>query len=316
MLTILLTLATATAADGFYHPGDVAAASTRFAEAQGQLLAPLEARQATARQLSTALRSYREGLDALGTAAPADQVARLEALEQTYLRRFEALQQFADGLVGDFDDAFTAALDRATGGADLQVCAAEIAVGPKVPGMGGRTQANPACQGEARNTALAAAIDADPALAEALPGILGRPWPELALDVAPQPPVGAGERHVHLQALLEAGAGKALRTIDRDDDDARMAIEAELEDGADADELRALTATGEGIAAQTAARRAALAAPIVEAADKALAKWGAKEGATAWCVQPAPLGGCSGTDATAELVPRLVADKKVAKALP
>ena len=312
----LLFAATAAAA-GFYHPNDVAGASERFASAQGELLAPLEARQQTARELSNALRSYREGLDALGADAPAEQLARLATAETAYLRQFEALQRFADTLVGDFDEAFTAAMERALsaqGGATE--CVREIAVGPRVPGMAGRTQANPACQGDDLNQALAAAIDADPTLIEVLPTILQRPWPDLAVAESPQPPVGAGDRYVHLQALLTAGAGSALRAIDRDDDDQRMAIEAKLEDGADAAELETLQGVGEQIAQSTAAKRAQLAQPIRQAADKELGKWAKAEGPTAWCVQPQRLGGCVGTDATAELVPRLLDTKGVGKALP
>jgi hypothetical protein len=301
-------------ASGFYHPNDVAAASQRFAEAQSQLMAPLEGRQQQARELSNALRSYREGLDALGGQAPQAQREHLEQLEADYLRRFEALQRFADTLVDDFDAAFSASMERALAAhPGAAACVREVAVGPRVPGMAGRTQRNPECTGSDLNAAVAAAIDADEQLAAALPGVLGRPWPELSLPATPQAPVGGEGRYLHVQALLTAGAGAALRAIDRDDDDERMAIEARLEDGADAAEVAQLQKMGEQIAASTASKRAALAHPILEASNKALAKRGEPVG---WCVQPERLGGCVGDDASAELVPALLADKKVAKALP
>ena len=312
---MLIWFASALAA-GFYHPNDVAAASETFGSAQSELLGPLETRQKTARALSNALRSYREGLDALG-AAPADQVSRLEALEADYHRQFDGLQTFADQLVGDFDAAFTDALGRALAAhPGAMECVAEVAVGPRVPGMGGRTQKNPNCKGSDLNATIAAAIDADPTLKAALPGIVGRPWPELGMAPEPQAVVGSGERYVHVQHLLEKGAGRSLRAIDRDDDDARMAIGAELEDGADAAELKRLAATGEQIAAATAIKRAQLAAPILAAATKALDKAAKKSEPTAWCVQPQALGGCVGTDVTSETVQMLLSDKGVAKALP
>ena len=312
---MLIWFASALAA-GFYHPNDVAAASETFGSAQSELLGPLETRQKTARALSNALRSYREGLDALG-AAPADQVSRLEALEADYHRQFDGLQTFADQLVGDFDAAFTDALGRALAAhPGAMECVAEVAVGPRVPGMGGRTQKNPECQGDDLNAAVAAAIDADAELKAALPGIVGRPWPSLGVTPQPLPTIGDGSRYVHLQELLTKGAGAAMRAIDRDDDDARMAIEAELEDGADAAELARLESTGNQISAATAAKRAALAAPILAAATKVLDKAAKKGEATAWCVQPAALGGCEGTDASTEVVQLLLSDKGVTKALP
>ena len=312
---MFLWLSSALAA-GFYHPNDVAAASTTFAAAQEQLLAPLDERQTATRGLSNALRSYREGIDAMGT-VPDAHTARLEQLEVTYNRQFDALQTFADDLVGDFDAAFTAALQRALAAhPGAQECVREVAVGPRVPGMGGRTQKNPECQGDDLNAAVAAAIDADAELKAALPGIVGRPWPSLGVTPQPLPTIGDGSRYVHLQELLTKGAGAAMRAIDRDDDDARMAIEAELEDGADAAELARLESTGNQISAATAAKRAALAAPILAAATKVLDKAAKKGEATAWCVQPAALGGCEGTDASTEVVQLLLSDKGVTKALP
>jgi hypothetical protein len=115
---------------------------------------------------------------------------------------------------------------------------------------------------------------------------------------------------------MVAGAPDAVRAIDRADDEARVRIDASLEDGADAAELKALEADGQAIAAATRTRRAELAAPVLAAADAALAKWGKTDGATGWCAQPKPLGGCLGDDVTREVVDRLLEDKKVAKALP
>jgi len=308
---------TSALAAGFYHPNDVAAASTSFAQAQQQLMAPLEERQGAARGLSNALRSYREAVDAMGS-VPSAHTDRLEALEASYNRQFDGLQTFADDLVGDFDAAFTAALQRALSAhPGAQECIRQVAVGPRVPGMGGRMQDNPECQGDDLNATLAAAIDADATLQQELPGIVGRPWPELGADPVELPVVGDGERYVQVQQLLGKAAGASLRAIDREDDDARMAIGAELEDGADAAELARLESLGDQIASQTAAKRRALAEPILAASDKVLSKAAKKgEPATAWCVQPEVLGGCEGTDATAELVPQLLEEKAVVKALP
>ncbi|MCB9698749.1 MAG: hypothetical protein H6738_18350 [Alphaproteobacteria bacterium] len=66
---------------------------------------------------------------------------------------------------------------------------------------------------------------------------------------------------------------------------------------------------------RTAAARAALAAPVLEAAANAMARW-KREAPAAWCANPEVLGGCTGMDASAELVGRLVDDKRVQKAFP
>ncbi len=316
-MPLLLALTASALAGGFYHPDDVAAASQRFAEAQTQLSGPLEERQGAARTLSAALRQYREGLDLLGDRAPAEQIRRLQEMETDYLRQFNALQVFADDLIMDFDGAFTSALERALAAhPDATECQARIAVGPRVPGMAGRTQDNPACEGPNLNEAIGKAIDADAELATALPGIVGRSWPNLGLEPQAVDAVGNGQRYVSVRNLMVAGAADALRAIDRADDDARVAIDAALEDGADAAELKQLEAQGQQVAADTRAKRSALAAPVLVAAEAALAKWGKTDGATAWCAQPRPLGACLGDDVSGELIDRLLADKKVGKALP
>jgi len=311
-----LALVAPALAGGFYHPDDVAASSKRFAEAQSQLLAPLEERQGAARTLSAALRHYREGLDLLGDRAPAEQIRRVQELETAYLRQFDNLQDFADTLVGDFDAAFTGAMERALAAHEgATACRAKVAVGPKVPGMAGRVQDNPECQGENLNAQVAAAIDADAELATALPGIVGRSWPNLGLEPQAMDAIGNGQRFVQVRQLMVAAASDQLRAIDRADDEARVRIDASLEDGADAAELKSLEADGQQIAAVTRSKRAALAAPVLEASEAALAKWAKTDGATAWCAQPQPLGGCLGDDVSRELIDRLLADKKVSKAL-
>jgi hypothetical protein len=120
---------------------------------------------------------------------------------------------------------------------------------------------------------------------------------------------------VWIEELARAGAQAALARIDAEDDTARSEIDALIEGGATAADLTAKQADAEKITAETAAKRAALGAPLMAAGDKALAKWAKSDGATAWCAQPAALGGCAGTDVTNEVAPKLIADPKVAKAL-
>ena len=75
-------------------------------------------------------------------------------------------------------------------------------------------------------------VDSDAELAAALPGIVGRSWSNLGLDQQAVDAAGTGDRYVHVRSLFVAGAADALRAIDRADDEARVRIDAALEDGA------------------------------------------------------------------------------------
>jgi hypothetical protein len=313
--TMILLLAPAALAEpvGFYHPEDIAPRSELFAEASANLSGPFEQRAGALEQLAVALRHYREALDLLGDRAPQAERERLEAIEKSFHRQEAELQAFADALVGDFDGAMRGAMERAAASyGEAMRCQGQIAAGPRVPGMPVKTQKNPECQGRDLNADIAAAMDADAELKAVVDEVLGREWPAVTFPEEPQAPVGAGEQWLSVRDLLVAGARDALRAIDREDDQARMAVEAALEQG-DAD-LEALKATVTGIEQRTAEARAALAAPLLALAEARLAKL--KEPPTAWCANPRLLGGCTATDRSTDLVGKLLDDKKFAKALP
>ena len=301
---------------GYWHPADLAPRSKLFVTASETLQTTYGDRERAITSLSAALRQYRTALDLLGDRAPAAEQERLEGLERDYQRQYAVVQAFADDLIGGFDGAFQAAVDKAVAAAGGAVeCEAMIASGARIPGMPARTAPNPACQGDDLNAALAAAVDADPALKTAIDEVLARPWPPMALPPEPQAPVGGGERWLSVHDLMMAGARDALQAIELRDDEARDAIEAKLEQGATTEELKALEPEAQRIEAETAKARADLAAPVLAAAGAAMAKWKG-ESATGWCANPAALGGCSGADASRDLVGRLVDDKKVAKTWP
>jgi hypothetical protein len=290
-----------------------ASASERLQQAYGE-------RERAIESLSAALRQYRTALDLLGDRAPAAERERLDALERDYQRQYAVAQAFADDLVGSFDAAFQAAVDEAVAGAGGAVeCEATVSSGPRIPGMPAKRTANPACQGKDLNADLAAAVDADPALKAAIDEVVGRPWPEVALPPEPQTPIPAGpaaaERWLSVHDLMMAGAREALQAVELRDDEARDAIEAKLEQGAGTAELEALQPEARRIEAATAAARADVAAPVLAAAEAAMAKWKGEPPA-GWCANPVALGGCTGADASRDLVGRLVDDKKVAKTWP
>lgn len=317
---LLALISTAFAAPvGYWHPQDLAAQSQLFARANDAAAATWEQLSRRSDSYARALRDHREALDLLGDRAPAAERERLAALEKEFNRQQAVVGAFAETFIEDFDAEFSAAVGRARAamGGTIVECQGTVADGPQVPGLRPRTRPNPDCQGEDLNRDLAAKIDADPQLAAALDEMLALEWPSLELEATPVPPVGQGSRHVPVLALMRQGAGPTLRAIDQADDRARMPLEAAIEEGATPDQLAAKVADARKITEQTAARRAELAAPVLAAAEGVLAKAQKKgEPATAWCAQPQILGGCTGDDAGSTLVPHLLAQKKVKKALP
>lgn len=304
------------AAPGFYHPDDIAGLSARFAEAS-KAGVPFEERSRKAEGVAAGLADYRLALDLLGARAPEAERARLAELDKRYAREVAVLDKFAGAMMDDFDAEFTAAMDRAIKAfPGAKECVAEVPIGRPLPGIPARTQKNPDCVGEDLNAKVAAAIDADKALATAVAEILRLKWPEVTIDAAPQAPIGGAARWADPVALLRTGADRALDAIDRADAEKRDAFAAALEDGATIEQKKALVEQAKAVTAETAARRAALAGPVLAAADAEAAKWAKKgEPATGWCANPAMFGGCTGEDATKALVPRWIAAPKVSKAL-
>jgi hypothetical protein len=302
---------------GHWHPDDLAPRSTVFRTSSEKLQEPFGARSSALEQLARALREYREGLDLLGASASQAERERLDQLEKEFERQRVTLQTFADELVADYDEAFMASVERALGaaGGEVEECPDQIADGPSIPGIPGRSKKNPDCHGPELNGSLAATVDSDSELTASLGEILSRPWPAVELERTAQAPVGGTERWILVRDLFAAGTREELKAIDQEDDQARLRIEAAIEEGASVAELKKLEPEVQRIEAQTAARRSALAAPVLAAVDKRVAKKWAGEPSTGWCAQPVLLGGCAGQDATKELVSRLLDDPKIAKAL-
>ncbi|HHO51368.1 MAG TPA: OmpH family outer membrane protein [Deltaproteobacteria bacterium] len=303
---------------GHYHPDDIAPRSELFVTASEQLSALSDTRGRELQQLATALQHYREALDLLGDTAPLGELERLGDLEQDFHRQEAVLQQFTDELIEDFSGAMVEAMEQAAAShGQTQRCVARIAEGPRVPGMPGRTKANPECLGEDLNAAIASAMDANEPLRAVVEEVLQRPWPEIVISVEAQPPIATGSgqpsRWLLVRDLLVAGARDALRDLDRSDDEARTEIEAALE--SDDPDLEALKRRVAEIEATTARRRAELAQPILEVAEERMLRWKG-EPTTGWCANPRILGGCTQQDASAELVSRLLDDRKFAKTLP
>ncbi|MCB9682838.1 MAG: hypothetical protein H6733_15330 [Alphaproteobacteria bacterium] len=317
MLSFLLTLSIAHAAPaGHYHPLDVAAASSRFAQAQQVAGTTFQARQDEADAYAAALIAYEEALDLLGDRAPAEQRERLTKLRETFERDKRVVGAFASDQLDGFDGAFSAALERALGSREATVCHPTTDRGLRM-GPGAHRKETVTCEGDDLNAGLAAKMDADPKLAATLDALLGQTWPAFHLDLQAVPAVGGGTASLDVRRILRDGAGDALAAIDRADDDARLDVRARLEDDdVSADDQRALLDQARRVTATTARRRATLAAPVLDAIDAVAAKAARKTGVTVgWCAQPAVLGGCATPPVDPAVEAAWLDSGKVARAL-
>jgi len=294
-MSLLLALAmTASAQDGYYDTTSIAMASTTFAEAN-----TLQTRYAEVSgrsgAIATGLNEYQTALDLLGPGALDGQQAHLDALKAEFAREQAVLQQTVDELITAFDETFVASMERAIAAHPGQAVACEgrVAVGRTLPGMPARMQDNPDCTGEDLNARIAAAMDADPALGPAVTALMERPWPSLTIPEAPQAATG-GTAAVPVIPFAKDVLSDALRRIDRAEDDARLPIEAALEDGTTEAETERLREQVVGIEAQIAELRLETFAPVQAAADKRFAKAQKKGGpSVGWCANPAFFGGCT-----------------------
>lgn len=303
-----------TAVAATWHPADVAAQSALFDRLSARQAAVFEDRNKSAAQLSAALRAWRESIDALGDRAPAAEREAMAAAELDYNRQFARLQAHADHAVGQTESMFGVALDRAIRAMNVtdEPCEATRPVGGvSLPGMPLRTEKNPACTGEDVNAAIAKRLDQDPELTRFVEAELAADWPALALAPVAMAPVGEGPRTASVSAFLHAAAAAAMRAVDKSDDAARSKAGLDL---ATAEEAAMMVDVARAIAARTAAARAGVADPLFQAADKVFARW-VKDGEAdvAWCAHPTALGGCTGTDATGEVLRRLLDDPRMRK---
>lgn len=309
--TLLALLALAAAEPGRASPSDIANASALYAQASEKAGGTYADRERRAEAVAAALTSYREALDLMGARAPATERARLEDLQRAFNREVGVLRAFADAALEDFDEVFSTAMQRALPPA-TKVCEGQVAAGPALPGMPGRTRENPDCTGPDRSAEVARAMDADPRLKAAVTEILGLEWPAITLIPEPQAPIG-GSRWIQVQPLLRSLTGARLKAIDRADEEARVPLAAALEEGFDKAEAAALIEQGRAITQRTAKDRAALAAPILTAIEGRAPKLGATD--LGWCANPELLGGCAGAAAGAAIERAIRDDKKVRKAL-
>lgn len=315
MLSLMIWICgVSVAADGHWHPSDLAPLSQQFLRLNEGALGPFEDRSRKSSQMATALDNYRSALDILGPLASDDERQRLSDLKTQFGRDQAKVEAFANTLVMDVDETFLSAVERALSKmeGEVQKCAKEIPAGTQVPGLRPRMEPNPDCTGADLNPALAKLLDEDPELLASVDDILSLKWPDVSIPTEPQAAVGTPADWSLVWPLFLKGTPRALRAISDADESARLPFQAALENDPSEEEMQRLLGEAQTLDTETSARRAELAAPILAAANKSLDK---ASQPVAWCANPKLLGGCTGNDVTSDIVNWLLEDKKVAKAL-
>jgi hypothetical protein len=320
MLTLIIALsAPANAATvGYCHPVDIASMNTEYTRASNVSSVAFSQAQEKTSAMSHALSQYAEAIDLFGQNTPQLNRDREKALRVTFNREYAQLSAFANTMMDDFDQTFLLALDRniASIGGKIEVCEGQIPVGRTLPGMPTRFKTNPSCVGDDLNSRISAAMDQDKELIAAIDEIIALVWPTISIDVTPIANIGEADEYLNLDTIIQTHFSSDLREIAQEDDMARTPIMAKIEQGATKEERQAMVTEAHAIDADTAAKRTALAAPVIqaiEAANKKRTKKGAPT--VGWCLNPPLLGGCHGQDVTETLMPTLMAVKKVRKAL-
>jgi hypothetical protein len=319
MWIIILASVNAMATTSFYHPNDIAAASTEFARASEATSATFSDRASSANAIASALNSYEESLDILGDRAPASERSRQRELKQAFNREFAVLSAFASTMAEDFDNEFTVAMDRA-----IKVVAPDaiecLAMVPKtasaLPGIDVPLQKNDKCIGQDVNATIAALMDKDPLLLAAINEIAALEWPKISLEATAQRAIGAQNGSIDVGKFFRQVFRRELNIIRENDEMARLPFQTAIEEGVSLEKLKSLELEAVQLTQKTAEKRAELSASVFTASELLMSKWAKKEGeAAGWCANPELLGGCEGADRTKEFLKRLVEEPKFIKAL-
>lgn len=299
-----------TAATAWYDPEQVAAQSALFKTASDQTGPRFLAIEGQLRRISPALEDLELAsalaADALGPKTKTwAQGRRRLALQQRALAQSQ-VDELQEAYIAAFDAALQRALRARKDGAGAVECSAGS-------GMQAMMRRQPACPGTDLSAELARQMDQDPLLQAEVQRLSALPWPKVELPAEPQEvlPLTGSAGYIELAPL--ARALMAARVQARGDDFDRAV--SPLAEAIDQGDTSAISKAGEARQRWERALKSdgLVLLPLVEEALGRLKKGAGAE--VGLCVNPAVLGGCAGTDRSAELIPLLAADKKLARAI-
>ena len=311
---LLLCAQALAAPPAHYHADAVGPHSTLFTQSSALMSARFEAVQAEMARISPGLVALDLDAALVSRRAPPAYLAYAAELRREGAGQRQRVQVFVDTLVGDFEDSFQAALQRAlpsaTQGYDAVQCKTA-----GVAALMGRTL----CKGEDLNPALGRALDQDPLPQQAVQEIESLSWPSFAVEGRDQPvlPLTGVGSYLRLDALAMALVGPAVAGAQARLDEALEPVQAEIEEGDDEAARRAALERARSLRDLYERELGLLGEELLAAVHDGLVRQ-QKRGAPAAvgvCANPEILGGCPGADATAAVLPLLQADRKLLKAL-
>ena len=314
LLPLLISSAVLAGEPGYYHPDFVGPHSALFEKASAHVAQEFDAVQGDMARFSPDLVALDQGAALCAQRAPEGFITYAAELRRESAGQTAMVQAFVDTLVDDFEVTFGGAMERvleaATEGYDVTLCKAE-----GIHALMGRNQ----CEGTDLAPIIGEHMDRDADLVQDVEEILGLEWPSFTLAGRAQPviPITGVGSYIDLQVLTDALLSDRIAEAKARHATAIEGIEADLEEGdtqavrdaalEKAQDYRVLyerdlAEIGEGFF------------DTVGAALGRLQKKGAPA-AVGVCANPQALGGCSGQDVTDLVLPLLVADKKLQKAL-
>ena len=311
MLWLLTALAAAQEAPpASYHPDKIAAKSEVFARFSRELAPKFDALQADLGRWSQPVEALETAALLAGDRGGEDLARYAEQTRRSLVQQYLRAQAHVSLVEEDSAETFSAAMERALAPFaeqyTLQECGETLSI-VALAGPGGRQRAR--CEGEDLNGEIAAALDADEELAAEVDEMLSIGWPEVALEPSEQPVIpltGSGD-YVQLSELARALDQPVLDTIERSLEDKLAPLEDRIAEG-DQEALAEAQAIRERYELAMAERGG----QILDAVEKVLAKEGI---AVAICANPEALGGCPGADRSAAIIPGLIGNHKIERAL-
>ena len=310
---LLPLIAAATAAEpAHYHPENIAAQSqtfARFAQVAGPRFEELQQQLAGS---ARAIDLLDTSVNLLGDRAPAELVAYRDGLRSDLARGYLEAQSHVSWFEEASSSVFLQALDLQLKSLEseytLTRCKARSGIGA-ITGPGASLKS---CEGTDLNAQIAGALDSSQQLSEVVDQLVAEPWPTVAVQGTEQPVVPwlASEDYVQLAVLERKLAGKVQRLNEALDDDLAPLEEALADTSSEAGQ-QAL-ADAEELRGAYEAEVAQWGATLLAALEKPLKK---KKLLVGLCANPEALGGCVGTDRTADVIEAVKGDKKVQKAL-
>jgi hypothetical protein len=313
-LALLLLAPSATAERAYYHPDNVGPHSELFGQASAHVAARFERIQAEMAKASPLLVSLDEGTALCSERAPESFSAYASALRGESNLAQAKVQAFVDTLVEDFEVTFGGAMERvleqAAEGYELELCQAA-----GIHALMGRSQ----CEGTDLAPRIGQHMDGDEQLQADVQEILALEWPGFALQGSTQPviPVTGVGSFVDLDTLTDALIRERIAQAKARHAQALESIEADLEEGETQAVRDAALGKAQDFRVIYEQEMVGLGEELFTAMESALPRL-QKKGAPAAvgvCANPPGLGGCAGEDVTEQLVPLLLSDKKLLKAL-